>query len=128
MPGKDKCIEPKIGARIEEYIADVHAPSEQQKLTYEETIMLVLHLLRCPVCRQKLDNEARIHLETMCIILGVFIDDPILRQKRQEQVRKRFLQDDTAEDYDYRQPWYEVTPEEREKIKALWGKTDSSLD
>ncbi len=121
MPDKDKCVEPKVGAKIGEFIAD--APlSAKKKLAIEETVMLVLHLLRCQYCRQKLDENARYYLETMCIILGVFIDDPVLKQKRREQVKKHFSQDDAAEDHNYHQPWFDVTPEERQKIKALWKK------
>ncbi len=122
MPDRDKCVEPKIGARIGEYIADVHAELEEQELTFEETTMLELHLLHCPFCRQKLDELARYHLETMCILTGAFIDDPVLKRKRQAQVKKFFLTEDRSRGYDYAKPWFDVTPEERKKIKALWRK------
>lgn len=122
MPVRDKCVEPKIGARIKEYMADVDAPSGEKKLTFEEAAMLEIHLIRCSFCRMKLNLKSRFHLETMLILSGFFINDQALLEKRRNAVIK-FFQDKMSLE-EFKADGLHVSDEERRKLKALWKKTN----
>lgn len=120
MPAQDNCVNPEIGARIKEYMTDVDAPSGEKRLTFEEATMLEIHLLRCPFCRRKLNLKSRLHLETMLILSGLFIDDPVLLKKRKRAVKK-FFQDKMSLE-DFKAEGLNVSTGERRKLKALWRK------
>jgi hypothetical protein len=120
MPVKDRCVEPKIGAKIKGYMADVDAPSGKKKLPFEEATMLEIHLIRCHFCRMKLDPKSRLHFETMLILSGFFINDPVLLEKRRQTVRNLFLENNLSDEF--KKKGFEVSIEERNKLKALWKK------
>lgn len=122
MPVRDKCVEPKIGARIKEYMEDVEASSGEKKLTFEETAMLEIHLIRCSFCRMKLNLKSRLHFETMLIFSGFFINDPALLEKRRNAVIKFFQDKMSLEEFKVK--GISVSAEERRKLKALWKNTN----
>ena len=122
MPVRDKCVEPKIGARIKEYMADVDTPSGEKILTFEETAMLEIHLIRCSFCRMKLNLKSRLHFETMLILSGFFINDPALLEKRRDEVIKYFQDKMSLEEFKADES--HVSDEERRKLKTLWKKNN----
>lgn len=118
MPTAKLCVEPRIGERVSEYNEDALRQPESKNLTYEESMLVEIHFLRCTFCRMKLNSEARSDFETKLVLIGFFLEDPVLLKRRKEAV-KRFFQDELSFE-EFKGSWLAMTAEERQKIKKFF--------
>ena len=117
MPKGNLCVEPRVGKRIKEYNKNAPLRPDAKGLSFEENLMLEAHLIRCPYCRKRLSLEAQLNFETMLILSGYFLEDPILIEKRRSMVRRFFLNELSFEEF--KGDWLGVSEEERGKLKAF---------
>jgi hypothetical protein len=117
MPRREPCLEPRIGNRIKEYNNDAGLSAGAKVLSIEEKLMFEAHLIRCRSCRKKLTPNARIELETVLLLTGFFLDDPVLFERRRELVRQIFQNQLSFEKF--KGDWLEISREEREKLKSF---------
>ncbi len=120
MTEVESCTEPEVGARIEEYNADALVPPEKQKLTLDEDLVIAKHIMRCGFCRKRVSEEGRWHFQTLAVLMGLFIDDPVRRKKRQ-QIAKLYLGGKLRAKYPAKKLFEDVPQEELLEMKVFWG-------